>query len=151
MENKQERPTKKQFELLEFVGRFVSEHGYGPSYREIMSGCSYSSVATVAVHVNNLIKKGHLRKKDRSARSLEVVGSSTPRGQKDSSSITGESKEEWLAGLIAEKFNEAEQSQPDQNKIDELAALVNTLRILGFTAEAEKFAGRLASLRQKQL
>ena len=151
MESKQERPTKKQFELLEFVGRFVSEHGYGPSYREIMSGCNYSSVATVAVHVNNLIKKGHLKKKDRSARSLEVVESISPSGQKDSSVNISESKEKWLVSLIAKKFNEVEQSQPNQNKIDELSALVNALRILGFASEAEKFAGRLDSLRQKHL
>lgn len=150
MEQK-DRPTKKQKELLDYVEKFVAEHGYSPSYREIMSGCDYSSVATVAVHVNNLIKKSHLRKKDRSARSLEVVSSALPSGQKDSSSNTGESKEQWLTGLIAKKFNEAEQSSADQNKIDELSALVSSLRILGFASEAEEFAGRLDSLRQKHL
>ena len=71
-----ERPTKKQYELLSFIETFVAEKGYGPSYREIMAGCNYNSVATVALHVNNLIKKGHLHKKDRSARSLEVVNKS---------------------------------------------------------------------------
>ncbi len=69
----QQRPTKKQRELLNFIETFVAEHGYGPSYREIMAGCSYRSVATVAVHVNNLVAQGQLRKKNHSARSLEVV------------------------------------------------------------------------------
>src|SRR6202035_5201406 len=71
--NEAVRPTKKQRELMSFIESFIAEHGYSPSYREIMSGLNYNSVATVALHVNSLIKRGHLRKRDRSARSLEVV------------------------------------------------------------------------------
>ena len=56
------RPTKKQRELLGYIEAFIAEHGYSPSYREIMNGLSYTSVATVALHVHNLIKRGHLRK-----------------------------------------------------------------------------------------
>ena len=66
------RPTKKQKELLGFIEQFIAANGYSPSYREIMQGLHYTSVATVALHVNNLIKRGHLQKRDRSARSLEV-------------------------------------------------------------------------------
>src|SRR4051812_7459084 len=73
------RPTKKQRELLSYIEQFIQEHGYSPSYREIMNGLEYTSVATVSLHVNNLIKRGHLRKRDFSARSLEVVApSETP-------------------------------------------------------------------------
>jgi repressor LexA len=67
------RPTKKQQQLLGFIQEFIAEHGYSPSYREIMNGLNYNSVATVALHVNSLIKRGHLQKRDHSARSLEVV------------------------------------------------------------------------------
>ena len=67
------RPTKKQQEILVYITEFIAQHGYSPSYREIMSGLNYTSVATVALHVNNLIKRGHVLKRDRSARSLEVV------------------------------------------------------------------------------
>lgn len=56
------RPTKKQQETLVFIEKFIVENGYSPSYREIMQGCNYNSVATVALHVNNLIKRGHLEK-----------------------------------------------------------------------------------------
>lgn len=69
-----ERATKKQQQLLEFVDGFIRDHGYGPSYREVMSALGYKSVSTVAVHVDGLIAKGYLRRKDNSARSLEVVG-----------------------------------------------------------------------------
>ena len=57
-----ERQTKKQRELLLFVDRFIKEHGYGPSYREVMAGMGYKSVSTVAVHIDGLIEKGYLRK-----------------------------------------------------------------------------------------
>lgn len=67
------RPSKKQRELFEFIKQFISQHGYGPSYREIMRALDYKSVSTVAVHVEGLVARGLLRKKDNSARSLEVV------------------------------------------------------------------------------
>ena len=68
-----ERSSKKQQQLLEFIDDFVKQHGYGPSYREIMSGLGYKSVSIVAVHVNGLLAKGYIRKKDNSARSIEIV------------------------------------------------------------------------------
>ncbi len=68
-----ERSTKKQQELLEYIDEFISTNGYGPTYREVMSALGYKSVSTVAVHVDGLIAKGYLRKRDKSARSLEVV------------------------------------------------------------------------------
>ena len=67
------RPSKKQRELLSFIDGFIKGNGYGPSYREIMRALDYKSVSTVAVHVDGLIARGFLRKKDNSARSLEVT------------------------------------------------------------------------------
>lgn len=68
-----ERASKKQQELLSFVDGFIKGNGYGPSYREIMRALGYKSVSTVAIHVDNLIAKGYLARRDKSARSLEVV------------------------------------------------------------------------------
>jgi len=67
------RPSKKQRELLSFIDGFIRGNGYGPSYREVMRALGYKSVSTVAVHVDGLIARGFLRKRDHSARSLEVV------------------------------------------------------------------------------
>lgn len=66
------RASKKQQELLQFIDGFIKGHGYGPSYREVMRALGYKSVSTVAVHVDQLIVKGYLDKKDNSARSLYV-------------------------------------------------------------------------------
>ena len=68
-----ERPTKKQRELLSFIDGFIKGNGYGPSYREVMRALDYKSVSTVATHVNGLISRGWLVKKDNAARTLEVV------------------------------------------------------------------------------
>jgi SOS-response transcriptional repressor LexA len=69
------RPSKKQRELFAYIDSFIKGNGYGPSYREVMRALDYKSVSTVAVHVDALIAHGLLRKKDNSARSLEVVKS----------------------------------------------------------------------------
>ena len=68
-----ERASKRQQELLSFVDGFIKGNGYGPSYREIMRALGYKSVSTVAIHIDGLIAKGYLARRDKSARSLEVV------------------------------------------------------------------------------
>src|SRR5690348_16185247 len=99
------RPTKKQKELLIFIETFINEHGYSPSYREIMVGLKYTSVATVALHVNNLIKRGHLHKRDHSARSLEVVTSSSVPAKITSNQIAP-GEEKWLIEKVEHAFTQ---------------------------------------------
>src|SRR4051812_37515202 len=100
------RPTKKQRELLTYIEAFITEHGYSPSYREIMTGLNYTSVATVALHVNSLIKREHLIKRDRSARSLEVV---QPTGEaKISTNQVAPAEEKWLVEKVEHAFAQLE-------------------------------------------
>jgi SOS-response transcriptional repressor LexA len=145
--NDKMRPTKKQRELLDFIAQFIASNGYGPSYREIMQGCGYSSVATVALHVNNLIAKGHLRKKDKSARALELT-------QPDDSKplITNQvkpSEEKWLIDKVNYRFTQAESAQtPASSDIDELQVLVGALKVLGLDGAARVFASRLGNLKE---
>ena len=65
--------TKKQKLLLDFIKKFSADNGYPPSFREIMEGLNYSSVATVAQHIENLVSKGYLYKRDNEARSIQLV------------------------------------------------------------------------------
>ena len=122
------RPTKKQYELLKFIETFVVEKGYGPSYREIMAGCNYTSVATVALHVNNLIKRGQLRKKDRSARSLEVVDKSDLSEAKIQTNLVKPSEEKWLVEHIEYLFAQAENGHPSEADLDNLQILMARLK-----------------------
>lgn len=142
------RPTKKQRELLVFIEAFIAEHGYSPSYREIMQGVGYTSVATVSLHVNNLIARGHIRKRDRSARSLEVIErSEEPKFQ---SNEVKPSEEKWLVEKVEFKFSNAEQaaSMP-QTDLDELYVLIGALRVLGLEGAAQSFIPRLTALRER--
>ncbi|MCA9337739.1 hypothetical protein KC951_03450 [Candidatus Saccharibacteria bacterium] len=140
------RPTKKQRELLSFIQQFISEHGYSPSYREIMKGCGYGSVATVALHVNNLIARGHLQKRDHSARSLEVVADAD-KTEFVSNQIT-ERQEKWLVKQVERLFVEAETvARPTQEQVDKLYVLVGSLKILGLDGAAQSFIPRLSKLK----
>lgn len=67
------RPTKKQHEILTFIANYIESYGYSPSYQEIADGLGLKSKATVALHIKNLIDRGHLSKRFNSTRSLEVV------------------------------------------------------------------------------
>jgi len=142
------RPTKKQRELLDFIGAFIGQHGYSPSYREIMNGLKYTSVATVALHVNNLIKRGHLRKRDRSARSLEVVapGEAT----KIKSNDIKATEEKWLVEKVEYFFQRLEQQggKLEQHAVDELYVLIGALKVLGLEGAAQSFIPRLSKLKK---
>lgn len=138
------RPTKKQRELLEYIQHFISEHGYSPSYREIMNGLHYTSVATVALHVGNLIKRGHLRKRDRSARSLEVVDNPEPVSISTNQVAPGEEK--WLVEKVEHAFRQCEQDGPTADT-DNLYVLVGALKVLGLDGAAQSFMPRLTALK----
>lgn len=149
-ESKSIRPTKKQKELLTFIENFISEHGYSPSYREIMNGLSYTSVATVALHVNNLIKRGHLIKRDHSARSLEVV---TPSEQaKVTSNQVKPGEEKWLVEKVEHAFQQAESAAVEaaEGALDHLYVLVGALKVLGLDGAAQSFIPRLSELKKRQ-
>lgn len=143
------RPTKKQRDLLSYIEAFIAEHGYSPSYREIMNGLNYTSVATVSLHVTSLIKRGHLRKRDRSARSLEVVDPTEP--TKITSNQIAASEEKWLVEKVEHAFSQLEQAgeQLLTSSVDELYVLVGALRVLGLEGAAQSFMPRLAELKKR--
>ena len=144
------RPTKKQRELLGYIEAFIAEHGYSPSYREIMSGLNYTSVATVALHVGNLIRRGHLRKRDRSARSLEVVARTET--LKISSSDIKPGDEKWLVERVEQAVYEMERMGDElkQSSIDHLYVLIGALKVLELDGAAQSFIPRLSALKTRQ-
>jgi uncharacterized protein YlxW (UPF0749 family) len=145
------RPTKKQKELLSFIDAFITEHGYSPSYREIMNGLNYTSVATVSLHVNNLIRRGHLRKRDRSARSLEVVAPTVEPGAKVTTKQLKVSEEKWLVEKIEMFFKEVEAAPAVlERELDKLYVLIGALKVLGLDGAASGFIARLSTVKQRQ-
>ena len=140
-----ERSTKRQKKLLDYVDAFIQEHGYGPSYREIMNAIGYKSVSTVAIHIDGLITKGFLRKTDNSARSLEVVTTNATTAA--STKTVSPAKQKWLVDAINERFEVYKQS-PSQMTMDELYVLIGALKILGLDGAHESTKQKLSKVRR---
>ena len=111
-----------------------------------MNGLQYTSVATVALHVNSLIKRGHLRKRDHSARSLEVV--TQPEAAKVTTNQIAPGEEKWLVEKVEHAFQQIEASA-EQN-FDHLYVLVGALKVLGLEGAAQSFIPRLTELKKRQ-
>ena len=124
------RPTKKQKELLNFIDGFIKGYGYGPSYREIMRALDYKSVSTVAIHINGLITRGWLVKKDNSARSLMVMMPANTATNSTAVAVVNPSAEKVIKAKLDELKNDGEANA------EAIQTLEKTLRILGYT-EAE--------------
>lgn len=139
------RPTKKQREFLDFIAGFIAGHGYSPSYREIMRALNYRSVSTIAAHIDNLIARGHLIKRDNSARSLEVVHTNIANPELVLKTPNPE-QEKWLIDQIAAKFEAVEQNPAQTGTLDQLYVLVGALHILGFSDAARAYKARLSVL-----
>lgn len=143
------RPTKKQRVLLTFIGDFIARHGYSPSYREIMAGLGYTSVATVALHVRSLIKRGHLRKRDYSARSLELTHPAEDMAITTNQILPAEEK--WLVEKVEHAFAQAESTGASAGSatLDGLYVLVGALQVLGLESAAQSFRPRLNALKKQ--
>lgn len=121
-------PTKKQRELLQFIDGFIKGNGYGPSYREIMRALGYKSVSTVATHVDGLVARGWLIKRDNAARTLEVVSPSA-RTVKQSTEKQDRPTVD-IESTLRSKLADLERS--DEPSAEDIAAIERTLRLLGF-------------------
>lgn len=142
------RPTKKQRELLGYIETFIQEHGYSPSYREIMNGLGYTSVATVALHVGNLIKRGHLRKRDRSARSLEIVGIDLSMTEKVEDVLEHEAK--WLVERVHSLLGSLEaEARPALKNLDDAYVLIGALHVLGLDDAVRSLVPRLSAVKER--
>jgi len=129
------RPSRSQRTLLDFIEQFVRQHGYGPSYREIMRGLDYKSVSTVAIHVNGLIAKGQLKKSGRSARSLEVV--KQPSAQTVVLQAPASDPDVWLAAKLREYAG-----SPDAD-LNTIKAAQPLLKVLGLKQTDKQAAAAL--------
>lgn len=66
--------TRRQEDVLNFIKKYVVDHGFPPSTREIGAGLGLSSPATVHTHLKNLEDAGCIRKMNSKFRTIEIVG-----------------------------------------------------------------------------
>ena len=54
--------TEKEYEVYQFLIRYVKEHGYPPSLREISKGTGIASTSDVKLYLDRLENKKKIRK-----------------------------------------------------------------------------------------
>ncbi len=62
--------SAKRREILDFIVRFTSEHGYPPSVREICAAVNLRSPSSVHSHLRILSEGGYIQKDDRKTRAI---------------------------------------------------------------------------------
>jgi len=65
-------PTKRQEEVLEFIARYIEDHTYPPTIREVADYFSIS-VKGAHDHLSALKKKGLLKQGDKKPRTMELI------------------------------------------------------------------------------
>src|SRR5438094_10462757 len=83
--------TRRQREILDFIGKHIEEKGYAPSFEEIARQFGFQSLATVHEHLTNLERKGYIRRSHNESRAIDVV---PPKGQTGATELP-------LFGLVA--------------------------------------------------
>src|SRR5207244_13050886 len=68
--------TARQQQIWDFVVRYVDDHGYPPTVREIGEAVGLASPSTVHAHLANLERVGLLRRDPTKPRALELSGRS---------------------------------------------------------------------------
>lgn len=70
--------TKRQKEILDYIANYIKEHGYSPTYEEIMGHFGLSAFSTVFEHLTALINKGFLRRDENKERGLYLPEKRSP-------------------------------------------------------------------------
>lgn len=70
--------TKKQRDILDFIQKFIHQHHYSPSYREIMEQFSLSSPGSIYKYIQTLKRKGVLLAEKQCSRSLSLTAETPP-------------------------------------------------------------------------
>ena len=70
-----------QQKILDFIRKEIEDKGYPPSVREICAAVGLKSTSTVHAHLNNLEKRGLIRRDSTKPRALEILDNSVARGR----------------------------------------------------------------------
>jgi repressor LexA len=65
--------SPKQNSILRFIRRFIEEHDYPPSIRQIQDGCNISSTSVVDYNLKKLEGDGYIRRDREVSRAIELL------------------------------------------------------------------------------
>jgi repressor LexA len=78
-----ERISKKQRNILEFVGEFIGDNGYPPSMREICAATGISSTSVVSYNLDRLEEGGYIIRDREVSRGLRLADAGRERVMSD--------------------------------------------------------------------
>ena len=103
--------TKKQTEILQILRKFIDEHGYSPTVRELASSLHIRSPSAIFKQLKSLERKGAIRQSEKKARSTELVRPQTQGSSEKKIAVIGsisqEEKIELFTKLHEVAFPEA--------------------------------------------
>jgi len=65
--------TERQRQIYDYIKTHIADHGYAPSFTDIMGEFQFGSMATVHEHLTNLERKGWIRRAFNEARAISLV------------------------------------------------------------------------------
>jgi len=78
-----ERLSKRQRRMLEFLGEYIEENGYPPSIREIGAAADISSTSVVSYNLHRLEEKGYISRDREVSRGLKLTSGVHTGGESD--------------------------------------------------------------------
>jgi repressor LexA len=81
--------TKRQREIFDFISRYLKQHGYPPTVREIGKAVGLHSSSTVHAHLSKLETLGILRRDPTKPRAMEVLVSKAKRAVRSGLPLVG--------------------------------------------------------------
>lgn len=65
--------TKRQKDLLDFLGQFIKDNGFCPSYQEMADALNLKSKSGIHRLLNSLEERGKIKRLHSRARAIEVI------------------------------------------------------------------------------
>ena len=82
-----DRLSQRQQRILEFIQKFMDEHQYPPTVRDIQDGCEVSSTSVVDYNLRKLQAMGYLTREPEVSRGIELIGEGLRGSKRDIRSI----------------------------------------------------------------
>ena len=65
--------SARQQDILQYMGRYMDEHGYPPTIREIGAATQIRSTSVVNYNLNKLAEAGYLERRDKVSRGMRLI------------------------------------------------------------------------------
>ncbi|GGF87105.1 LexA family protein [Paenibacillus aceti] len=66
--------TRREKEALSVINKYLQEHGYPPTVRELAVLMEVKSTSTIHGYLSNLEQKGYIRREASKPRALQLIG-----------------------------------------------------------------------------